>query len=126
MHTQVFELVDALGGDSRLSWLLLLLDWGNALDGGIDLGEWFCHVEERGVCVLCVEVTLWIGFAYEQMIVSGMCDVLTWFAGVSEEENEGKVVEGTKEGKVGRSFIGFTSALARHGYIMSGQARIVH
>lgn len=45
VHTEVFQLVDALGRDSRLSGLLLLLDWGNALDGGIDLGEWFCHVE---------------------------------------------------------------------------------
>lgn len=44
VHTQILELVDALGGDGGLSRLLLLLDRGDALDGGVDLGERFCHV----------------------------------------------------------------------------------
>lgn len=81
----------------------------------------------RVVCVVCVNGRMRVELGYEQMIVSGVCDLPMHFAGVSEEESEGNVVERTKEGKVGRSFIGFTSALARHGLsIMSGQARIVH
>lgn len=64
--------------------------------------------------MVCANGRIRVELGYEQMIVSGVCELLMQFAGVSEEESEGNVVEWTKEGKVGRSFIGFTSALARH------------
>lgn len=47
-HTEVLQLEHTLRGDGRLSRLLLLfgllvLSMGNTLDGGVDLGKWFCH-----------------------------------------------------------------------------------